>query len=233
MRILIIEDDDAIGRAVAAALAGEGFAADRAADGESALDRVRDAHYDLVLLDLNLPGLSGFQVLRAIRTMHLPTPVLIVTARDHVDDRVEGLDLGADDYLVKPFAMAELLARVRALQRRAGDEAPYRLAHAGVELDLLRRTASRDGRQLDLTAKEFEVLELLMRNAEKPVSRSMLAKVVWHDVPRATSLDNVIDVHLGRLRKKIDEPFGTRLVHTIRGVGFALKAGDGDPPQRS
>ncbi len=226
MQILLVEDDDVIAQGVTDALRKEGYAIERATDGEAAIECIRVHDYDLILLDLNLPGVSGFEVLHAVRTMHLPTPVLIITARDHVEDRVQGLDLGADDYLSKPFAMAELLARIRALFRRTGDDAAYHFEYGGIELDVLQRRATRNGHELDLTTKEFEVLELLVRNATKPVSRSMLAKVVWRDIPRATSLDNVIDVHLGRLRKKVNDPFNKKIIRTIRGVGYVLQVGD-------
>jgi len=222
MRIMIVEDDSTIGAAVQAAMRTEGHEPYHVTDGDTALARLRESEFDLVLLDLNLPGTPGLDVLKAIRTMHLAVPVLILSARDSVADRVAGLDLGADDYLVKPFAVPELLARVRALQRRAADEGAYHLKAADIEMDILRRRAWRAGKELDLTAKEFELLELLVRNEGRPVSREMLAKIVWRDVPRATPLDNVIDVHVARLRRKVDDPFGSRLIRTLRGVGFAL-----------
>jgi DNA-binding response OmpR family regulator len=173
-----------------------------------------------------LPGRNGLEILQALRQHHLQTPVLILTARDGIEDRVTGLDLGADDYLVKPFALPELLARIRALLRRGRPSEALRLKAADLELDLVARRAVRGDRALDLTVREFELLEYLLRHQGHMVSREMLAREVWREPRRATPLDNVIDVQIARLRKKVDTEAGQRLIHTIRGVGFVLKEGE-------
>jgi len=174
---------------------------------------------------LMLPGRNGLEILRTLRQRHIETPVLILTARDGIDDRVLGLDLGADDYLVKPFALAELLARIRALLRRGRPSEVLRLKAADLELDLVTRRAARGDRVLDLTPREFEVLEYLLRHQGHLVSREMLAHEVWREPRRATPIDNVIDVQMTRLRKKVDAD-GARLIHTVRGVGFVLREGE-------
>jgi DNA-binding response OmpR family regulator len=183
---------------------------------------LRESPPDIVVLDWNLPGESGVEFLRDCRARGANWPVLLLTARDAVEDRVEGLDAGADDYLVKPYSVAELLARVRALLRRAGAEAPRVLRVGDIELDPVRRRASRGGELLDLTTKEFEILQLLLQNAGRPVSRQTLAREVWNDVPRATPLDNVIEVHVARLRRKVDDGRDAPLIRTVRGVGYQL-----------
>jgi two-component system, OmpR family, copper resistance phosphate regulon response regulator CusR len=169
-----------------------------------------------------LPGRDGLQVLATLRKRGMQTPVLILTARDAVEDRVRGLDEGGDDYLVKPFAFPELLARVRALLRRGRAEQAVPLRLADLEMDVTSRKARRSGRYLELTAREFELLEYLLRHREQIVSREMLARDVWKET-RATPIDNVIDVHINRLRRKVDEPFDPKLIHTVRGVGFVLR----------
>ena len=168
-------------------------------------------------------GVDGLAILGEVRKRHLATPVLLLTARDTVDDRVAGLDAGADDYLVKPFAFPELLARVRALARRGQAEPEAALSLADLELDVSRRQVTRAGRALDLTAREFELLEYLLRHQGRVVSREMLARDVWKTVMRYTPIDNVIDVHVARLRRKLDDPFDRALLHTVRGVGFVLR----------
>jgi DNA-binding response OmpR family regulator len=169
-----------------------------------------------------LPGRDGMEILRTLRRSKAQTPVLILTARDTLEDKILGLDLGADDYLVKPFAFPELTARIRALLRRGrGDEA-LKLKLADLEMDLIKRAVVRGKQAIPLTAMEFEILEYLLRNQGHVVTREMLAREVWKETERATPLDNVIDVHIGRLRKKIDEPFKGKLLHTVRGVGFIL-----------
>ncbi|HEY3384521.1 MAG TPA: response regulator transcription factor, partial [Vicinamibacterales bacterium] len=181
--------------------------------------------FDLVILDLMLPGRDGFEILNGIRQRGIETPVLILTARDTVGDRVAGLDGGADDYLVKPFAFAELLARVRALLRRSHSDKVVRLKAADLEIDTATREASRGGHALTLTGREFELLEYLVRHKGVIVSREMLARDVWKEPDRGTPLDNVIDVHVTHLRKKVDVGFDVKLLHTVRGVGFVLKEG--------
>ncbi|WP_230586818.1 response regulator transcription factor [Ralstonia solanacearum] len=180
--------------------------------------------FDLVVLDLMLPGRGGIEILSALRARDAVTPVIVITARDAVEDRVHGLDSGADDYLVKPFALPELLARVRALLRRGAAEPALKLKYAGLEMDLVTREVARDGQPLDLTTKEFEILEYLLRHRGSTVTRAMIVRDIWHEVARAVSLDNVIDVHIARLRKKIDAGFDMPLLHTIRGVGFILRS---------
>ena len=180
--------------------------------------------FDLVILDLNLPGRDGIEILQTLRKSGWLTPVLILTARDGLDDRVKGLDSGADDYLVKPFAFPELHARLRALTRRGRAEEVSKLCCADIELDRLKRTVIRAGQTIDLTAKEFELLEFLMQHQGHVVSREMLAQEVWGERARVVPLDNVIDVHIARLRAKVDTPFNSTLIKTRRGLGFILQA---------
>jgi len=170
-----------------------------------------------------LPGRDGLQVLSTLRKRGSQTPVLILTARDAIEDRVRGLDSGADDYLVKPFAFPELLARVRARLRRGRSEQASHLEVADLEVDVTSRKVRRSGRNLELTTREFELLEYLLRHKEQIVSREMLARDIWKETARATPLDNVMDVHINRLRRKVDEPFDRKLIHTVRGVGFVVR----------
>ena len=221
-RILVVEDEAKVAKALAAGLAAERFEARVAATGEEGFFLVSSEDFDLVLLDLMLPHRGGLEILASMRARGLRTPVLILTARDTVEDRVQGLDVGADDYLIKPFAFPELLARIRALLRRGRLDPAARLHHEDVELDPARRLATRGDQPLELTAKEFELLEYLLRHQGRVVSREMLARDVWKVTARATPLDNVIDVTVARLRRKVDGPFPRRLVHTVRGVGFLL-----------
>jgi len=223
VRVLVVEDEVKLARVVASALAADGYDVSTASSGEEGFFLASAEAFDLVVLDLMLPGRSGLEVLQALRRQQVETPVLILTARDGVDDRVLGLDAGADDYLVKPFAVAELLARIRALLRRGRVVPVVRLKAADLELDLVSRRAIRGDRPLDLTAREFELLEYLLRYQGHLVSREMLAREVWREPRRATPLDNVIDVQMARLRKKVDGEGTTRLIHTIRGVGFVLR----------
>lgn len=223
MRLLVVEDDARIAAAVAESLAAQGWHVESADDAGPARAAIEAGSFDAVVLDWNLPGGSGLELLKQWRAAGLRMPVLMLTARDTTEERVAGLDAGADDYLVKPFAVAELVARVRALLRRGQIETAQLLKYASIEVDVRRRRASREGKLLDLTAKEFELLALLAENAPATVSRETVARVVWNEMPRATPLDNVIDVHMGRLRRKVDDPFATRLIHTVRGVGFALR----------
>lgn len=222
-RILLVEDDPRVSASLTKGLAEAGYDPVHAPSAEAAL-KVLATPFDLVLLDLGLPGRDGLDVVRELRHRGGTTPVLILTARDGLNDRVKGLDAGADDYLVKPFAFAELLARVRALLRRhqPASEAT-RLRLADLEVDLVNRTAQRGGTTLALTLREFDLLAYFMRNAGQPVTRDMLARNVWKETARATPLDNVIDVHLSHLRTKIDRDHQIKLLHTIRGVGFILE----------
>ena len=226
MRVLVVEDERKLAQVLTAALQAEHYEVVVARTGEDGFFRACAETLDLVVLDLMLPGRSGLEILQALRQRHLQTPVLILTARDGVEDRVTGLDLGADDYLVKPFALPELLARIRALLRRGRPSEALRLKAADLELDLVARRAVRGDRVLDLTVREFELLEYLLRHHGHMVSREMLAREVWREPRRATPLDNVIDVQIARLRKKVDADAGQRLIHTIRGVGFVLKEGE-------
>ena len=225
MRVLVVEDERKLAQILASALQGEHYDVVVAPTGEDGFFRANAETFDLVLLDLMLPGRNGLEILRTLRQRHIETPVLILTARDGIDDRVLGLDLGADDYLVKPFALAELLARIRALLRRGRPSEVLRLKAADLELDLVTRRAARGDRALDLTPREFELLEYLLRHQGHLVSREMLAHEVWREPRRATPIDNVIDVQMTRLRKKVDAD-GARLIHTVRGVGFVLREGE-------
>ncbi len=222
MRILIVEDEAKVAGALADGLAAEHYETRVASTGEEGFFLVSSESFDLVLLDLMLPNRSGLEILGALRARGLRTPVLILTARDTIEDRVQGLDIGADDYLVKPFAFPELLARIRALLRRGRPDPASKLCHGDLELDPVTRVVTRASRALELTAKEFEILEYLLRHQGRVVSREMLARDVWKVTARATPLDNVIDVTIARLRRKMDDPFASKLVHTIRGVGFVL-----------
>ena len=222
MRILVVEDDKKVARALREGLQAEHYDVRVASTGEEGFFLVNHEVFDLVLLDLMLPRRDGVEVLTTLRKRGLQTPVLILTAKDTVDDRVQGLDLGADDYLVKPFAFPELVARIRALLRRGRMDQVLKLQLDDLEMDLLTRRVTRRGLTLDLTAKEFELLEYLLRHQGRAVSREMLARDVWQVAARATPLDNVIDVSIARLRRKIDDPFEKKLLHTIRGMGFML-----------
>jgi DNA-binding response OmpR family regulator len=226
VRVLVVEDERKIAAVLAAALAGDHYDVVIAGNGEDGFFRASAEVFDLVVLDIMLPGRSGLEILRALRQRQIHTPVLILTARDGVDDRVHGLDLGADDYLVKPFAVPELLARIRALLRRGRPSDVLRLKAVDLELDLVGRRATRGDRSLDLTVREFDLLEYLLRHQGHLVSREMLAHDVWKEPRRATPLDNVIDVQMVRLRKKVDAPGAPRLIHTVRGVGFVLREGE-------
>ena len=226
VRVLVVEDERKLAQILASALQAEHYDVVVAATGEDGFFRANAEVFDLVVLDLMLPGRSGLEILQTLRQRRIETPVLILTARDGVDDRVLGLDLGADDYLVKPFALPELLARIRALLRRGRPSDVLRLKAADLELDLVTRRATRGDALLDLTAREFELLEYQLRHQGHLVSREMLARAVWKEPRRATPLDNVIDVQMTRLRRKVDNEGGPRLIHTVRGVGFVLREGE-------
>lgn len=224
MRILIVEDEKNIARSIEQSLQSEGYSTVHAATGEEAFLLLTTEPIDLVVLDWMLPGRSGVEILRMARARGLKMPVLVLTAKDAIEDRVEGLDAGADDYLTKPFALAELQARVRSLARRAEpDTAGHRFVLADMVVDRLARRVTRSGEAIDLTTREFSMLEYFCANRGRIVSREMLAKDVWKENSRVTPLDNVIDVHMGRLRKKVDQNYGLKLLHTVRGVGFILR----------
>jgi two-component system copper resistance phosphate regulon response regulator CusR len=226
VRILVVEDERKLAQALASALQAEQYDVVLAPTGEDGFFRANAERFDLVLLDIMLPGRNGLEILRTLRKREVQTPVLILTARDGIGDRVLGLDLGADDYLVKPFALPELLARIRALLRRGRPAETLRLTAADLELDLVSRRVARGERLLDLTVREFELLEYLLRHRGHVVSREMLAHDVWREPRRATPIDNVIDVQVARLRKKVDADGQARLIHTVRGVGFVLREGE-------
>jgi two-component system, OmpR family, copper resistance phosphate regulon response regulator CusR len=226
VRVLVVEDERKLAQILESALQAEHYDVVVAPTGEDGFFRASAENFDLIVLDLMLPGRSGIEILEALRQRQIHTPVLILTARDGVDDRVLGLDRGADDYLVKPFALPELLARLRALVRRGRPSDVLRLKAADLELDLVTRRAARGEHVLDLTVREFELLEYLLRHHGHLVSREMLARDVWKEPRRATPLDNVIDVQMTRLRKKVDTDGQVRLIHTVRGVGFVVKEGE-------
>lgn len=223
MRILIVEDENKLARALRESLEREQFAVDIASTGEEGFFQINAQHFDLVVLDIMLPGRDGIDVLTTLRKRNLRTPVIILTARDSIEDRVLGLDRGADDYLVKPFAISELLARIRALLRRGRIENPSTLRACGLEMDLLTRDVKRDGKPVELTGREFELLEYLLRYQGTIVSREMLARDIWKISVRAVPLDNVIDVHMTRLRKKLDHGMALPIIETVRGVGFIVR----------
>lgn len=223
MRILVIEDENKVAAALKKGLESEYYEVVLAGTGEEGFFQINSQAFDLVILDLMLPGRDGFEVLSTIRKRGIETPVLILTVRDTVEDRVRGLDGGADEYLVKPFAFPELLARIRLLLRRGRGDKLLRLKLADLEMDLVTRRVVRGELLLELTVKEFELLEYLLRHEGHIVSREMLARDLWQVKDRSTPLDNVIDVHIARLRRKVDGPFDRKLVKTVRGVGFVLK----------
>jgi two-component system OmpR family response regulator len=223
MRILVVEDDDKIASFVVNGLKQSGFAVDRAIDGEQGIDLASTVGYDAAILDLMLPKLDGLTVLRQLRQKKLTIPVLILSARASVDDRVLGLQSGGDDYLTKPFAFSELLARLQALIRRATHTAePSHLAIADLKMDLFSREVTRGGQRIDLQTREFALLELLLRHAGRAVTKTMILEHVWD-----FSFDpqtNVVDVLVHRLRSKVDKDYSEKLIHTVRGVGYVIKA---------
>jgi DNA-binding response OmpR family regulator len=222
-RILIVEDDPKTANAIRNGLRGEGYEAVIARSGEEGFFELSAETFDLVVLDWMLPGRDGIEILRALRARGTRTPVLLLTARDTIEDRVLGLDSGGDDYLVKPFAFAELLARVRALLRRAGEAEPMRKQAGDLVLDFENRRVMRGSREIEVTPREFDLLAYLVRHHGQTVTRQMLAKDVWREPHRATPLDNVIDVHVAHLRRKVDGSHRMKLIHTVRGVGFVLR----------
>jgi two-component system copper resistance phosphate regulon response regulator CusR len=223
MRILVVEDESRIADFLSRGLVSAGYAVDVAATGGSAIDMIHSTDYDLVILDLGLPDVDGLTVLQKIRNRKVSPPVLILSARDAVDDRVKGLEGGADDYLVKPFAFVELLARVRVLLRR-GQPTPEKLQVGDLSLDCIRRKVSRDGENIELAPKEFSILEYLMRNRGRPLSRTMIVEHVW-DMDY-DGLTNIVDVYIRHLRSKIDDKWTQKMIQTVRGIGYMLDTPD-------
>jgi DNA-binding response OmpR family regulator len=220
MRLLVIEDEKRIADFLGRGLESAGYAVDVAHDGQRALSLSHDTDYDLIILDLGLPDIDGLEVLEKLRNRKVSPPVLILSARNAVDDRVKGLELGADDYMVKPFAFSELVARVRALLRR-GQPIPERLQVGDLVLDCIRRKATRASAVLELAPKEFSILEYMMRNPGRPLSRTMIVEHVW-DMDY-DGLTNIVDVYIRHLRSKIDDGHTARLIHTVRGIGYMLE----------
>lgn len=221
MRILVVEDERRIADFLGRGLESAGYAVDLAPDGKTALELVHTTEYDLIILDLGLPDIDGLTVLQKIRNRKSSPPVLILSARGAVDERVKGLEQGADDYLTKPFAFVELLARVRALMRR-GQPTPERLQVADLVLDCIRRRVTRNNEVIELAPKEFAILEYMMRNRGRPLSRTMIVEHVW-DMDY-DGLTNIVDVYIRHLRSKIDDRFPEKLIHTVRGIGYMLDA---------
>jgi DNA-binding response OmpR family regulator len=226
VRILVVEDEPKVANALKEGLEDERYEVVLAHTGEDAFFRINTEKFDVILLDLMLPGRDGLQILTSIRKSGVETPVLLLTARDTLEDRVTGLNLGADDYLSKPFAFAELLARIRALLRRGRPGDALRLGSGDLDIDLVTRKVTRGGQTVELTAREFELLEYLVRHEGQVVLRDTLVREVWKETARGTPLNNVIDVHIARLRRKVDLDQPVKLIHTIRGVGFMLKVGE-------
>lgn len=227
MRILLIEDETRVAAFLQKGFQAEAYSVDVAADGESGSRLARSNEYDIIILDIMLPNKNGIQVLKEIRAANVHTPVLVLSAKGDLEDRLEGLNLGADDYLVKPFAFSEVLARVRALLRRnSASEKSSLLRIADLHIDLLRRRVTRGGREIALTNKEFELLEYLARNKGRVLSRVILTEHIW-DL-HFDSGTNIVDVVINRLRRKLDDAFTPKLIHTVRGVGYVLKVLDDD-----
>ena len=223
MRILVVEDEKRIADFLSRGLENGGYSVEVAGDGATALEMVHATEYDLIILDLGLPDMDGMAVLKKIRTRKTSPPVLILSARDAVDDRVKGLENGADDYLVKPFAYVELLARVRVLLRR-GQPTPERLQVGDLSLDCIRRKVTRGGENIELAPKEFSILEYLMRNRGRPLSRTMIVEHVW-DMDY-DGLTNIVDVYIRHLRSKIDDKWPLKMIQTVRGIGYMLDVPD-------
>ncbi len=224
MRILLVEDEEKVANFISRGLREERFAVDAVADGESALAYAAVYEYDLIVLDLMLPRVSGTEVLRRLRDMRVAVPILILTARDAIGDKVANFDAGADDYLTKPFAFAEFLARIRALLRRGTVQPNVALTVDDLELDRLTQQVRRQGQRIDLTAKEFALLEYLMANAGRPVSRARIVEHVWDESFGGAT--NIVDVYVRYLRAKVDDPFEKKLIRTVRGLGYAIGGED-------
>jgi DNA-binding response OmpR family regulator len=220
MRILVVEDEHKVASGIARALREEAYAVDIASTGQKALELASETAYDAILLDIRLPGLSGIEVCRELRESGMETPILMLTARSLVAQRVEGLDAGADDYLTKPFAVAELRARVRALIRRGLHKGGSKLAYADIELDRHRRRVTSNGTRVPLSSKEFALLEFLLLRAPDPVTRTEIVEHIWDNT--FDSETNLVEVYVNRLRQKVDEHRTVKLIHTIRGVGYRL-----------
>ena len=226
MRILVVEDEVKVANALKEGFEDERYEAVVAHTGEDAFFRINTEQFDVILLDVMLPGRDGLQILASIRKHGVSTPVLLLTARDSLEDRVAGLNTGADDYLIKPFAFEELLARVRALLRRGRSSESLRLSAGDLDMELVTRKVTRAGKSIDLTTREFELLEYLLRHQGQVVLRDTLGREVWKETTRGTPLNNVIDVHIARLRRKIDADQPVKLIHTIRALGFMLREGE-------
>jgi DNA-binding response OmpR family regulator len=223
MRLLLVEDDQEIASFIMKGLKQEGFAVDHAADGEDGLHLACHVPYDVAIVDIMLPKLDGLRLIETLRRQKINTPVLILSAKRSVDDRVRGLQIGGDDYLIKPFVFSELLARVNALIRRAsGSPEPTSLTFGDLSMNLLKREVRRSGKRIDLQPREFALLEYLMRNQERVVSKTMILEHIWdyHFDPQT----NVVDVLVSRLRSKVEKDFSEKIIHTIRGIGYVLKA---------
>lgn len=220
MKILVVEDEKKSAAGLEKGLRESGYEVDVADNGDAGLKMALATDYDLVVLDIMLPGRDGWSVMTELRKAGKPTPVLFLTARDSIDDRVKGLELGADDYLVKPFAFSELLARVKTILRRTPQRQPELVKIGDLELDLFKQRAARAGKKLDLTPKEFSLLSLLARRAGEPQSRERIAEEVWD--MNFDSDTNVVDVHVRRLRSKLDDPYEKKLIQTVRGVGYVI-----------
>ena len=221
MRILIVEDEKKVAAFIKKGLEEETYAVDIATDGEEGLHLGEQNHFDLIILDLMLPKINGLEILSSLRAKKIDTPILLLTAKDSVENKVEGLNLGADDYLTKPFAFSELLARIRVLLRRGKAESKTILEIADLTLNLVSHKVRRGNEEIELTGKEYSLLEYFMRNQEKVLTRTMIAEHVWDY--NFDTFTNVIDVYVNHLRKKIDKNFSTKLLHTLRGVGYVMK----------
>lgn len=221
MRILVAEDDRDLNKILVRWLESDGFTVDACMDGKSALDLLFQTDYSVAVLDITMPQLNGLDVVREMRAADLKTPVLFLTARDSIQDRVNGLDVGGDDYMTKPFALEELSARIRALIRRAGEQVSNVYVVEDLELNLKSRIVSRAGREIALSTKEFDVLEYLMRNVGIVLSREQIERTIWNYEYAGNS--NIIDVYIRNLRRKIDDPFETKLIHTVRSIGYCIR----------